>query len=134
MEDELVLGVPIERAGCSPLFAFGVFDGHGGSRAAKLAARQLQAALSRAAAAVSLQPLPEQKEEAGSSTGAASSTTVGEAALLPIATCVSAFEELEAKKATGAELIADQLAKIAAKQKAIDDLKKLEDLKASLAL
>ena len=106
MEDELVLGVPIERAGCSPLFAFGVFDGHGGSRAAKLAARQLQAALSRAAAAVSLQPLPEQKEEAGSSTGAASSTTVGEAALLPIATCVSAFEELEAKILLRAE--ADQ--------------------------
>lgn len=47
---------------------------------------------------------------------------------------VRQIEELEAKKAAGGELIADQLAKIAAKQKAIEDLKKLEDLKASLLL
>lgn len=42
------------------------------------------------------------------------------------------IEELEAKKAAGDDLIADQLQKIANKSKVIDDLKKLEDLKASL--
>ena len=41
---------------------------------------------------------------------------------------------LEAKKAAGDELIEDQLQKIASKAKSIEDLKKLEDLKNSLAL
>ena len=44
------------------------------------------------------------------------------------------IEELEAKKAAGDELIEDQLQKIASKAKSIEDLKKLEDLKKSLAL
>ena len=42
------------------------------------------------------------------------------------------IEELEARLAGGEDLNEDQRGKISAKQKVIDEIKKLEDLKASL--
>ena len=73
-EDELVLRVPIAN-GC---FAFGVFDGHGGARAAKFASRHLQQTLSRAAAAA-----------------ASAEIEISTDMLLPEEACVKAFGELE---------------------------------------